>query len=227
MKAVVLLSGGVDSTTLLYQMVHEYECYPLTISYGQRHNREILAARNVCEARGGGLLQRWKYLDLSVLRGLLPSSLTGVGDIPHGHYQDESMKSTVVPNRNMILLSLAGGYAQGIGAKVVGYAAHAGDHAIYPDCRPAFVQSCHETLRLGTGWGEDDGVKLVAPFVSVTKADIVRAGKVENVPYYLTWSCYEGGDVHCGVCGTCIERREAFKLAGVVDPTKYMAVRLS
>ncbi len=225
-KAVVLLSGGLDSTTLLYQMVKDYECYPLTISYGQRHNKEIMAARNVCEARGGDLIKRWKYLDLShQLQGLLPSSLTGVGDIPHGHYQAENMKSTVVPNRNMILLALAAGYAQGIGAEVVGYAAHAGDHAIYPDCRPEFVQSCHDAILLGTGWNKD-GVKLIAPFVGITKADIVRVGRAINVPFFMTWSCYEGGDIHCGVCGTCTERKEAFKLAGVPDPTKYMAEKL-
>jgi 7-cyano-7-deazaguanine synthase len=221
-KCVVLLSGGLDSTVLLYNLVSTYECYPLTIGYGQRHIRELTAARNVCEARGGDLLKRWKYVELGVLRTLLPSSLTGVGEIPKGHYEDESMKSTVVPNRNMILLSIAGGYASGLGAKYVFYAAHTGDHAIYPDCRPEFIASAAETICLGTGWN-NDGVELRAPFNKVSKTDIVKLGKKINVPFYLTWSCYEGRDVHCGVCGTCTERREAFKLAGVEDPTIYIA----
>ncbi len=220
-KSVVLLSGGLDSTVLMYSLMAESECYPLTISYGQRHHKEIIAARNVCEARGGDLIKRWKYADLSVLRLLLPSSLTGVGDIPHGHYQAESMKSTVVPNRNMILLSIAGGYAAGLGAECIAYAPHAGDHAIYPDCRPEFVAAVNKALVLGTGW-HNDGVRIMAPFTEYTKADIVKLGRKLNVPFHLTWSCYEGDDLHCGVCGTCVERKEAFKLASVTDPTKYV-----
>jgi len=224
-KCVVLHSGGMDSTTLLYELVSKYECYPLSITYGQRHEKEVIAARNVCEARDHNLLLRWKLVRLDLLRGLLPSSLTGVGNIPYGHYQEESMKSTVVPNRNMILLALAAGYAQGLGASFVGYAAHAGDHAIYPDCRPEFVEACGNTIRLGTGW-DNDGVQLLAPYVNMTKADICERGAKLNVPYHLTWSCYEGRDIHCGVCGTCTERKEAFKLAGVPDPTKYLAEKL-
>lgn len=219
-KCVVLLSGGIDSTTLMYKLIADYECWPLTISYGQRHFKEIFAARNTCEARGDWLLERWKYVDLSVLRDLLPSALTGVGEIPEGHYADESMKVTIVPNRNMILLAIAGGYAAGIGAKYLAYAPHMGDHPIYPDCRPAFIDSATQTLKLGTGWNED-GVELVAPFSAITKADIVKLGKGLNVPYKLTWSCYKGGEHHCGKCGTCVERREAFQLAGVEDPTVY------
>ncbi len=220
-KCVVLLSGGIDSTTLLYSLVEHYECYPITIVYGQLHKKEIWAARNVCAARSDALVKRWKYIDLSVLGGLLPSALTGVGDIPEGHYADESMKSTVVPNRNMVLLAIAGGYAQGIGAKYLSYGPHSGDHAIYPDCRPEFVSAITVALQLGTGWN-NDGVELIAPFSKMTKTDIVRLGKKLNVPYRLTWSCYKGGDLHCGVCGTCVERKEAFKLAGVEDPTKYI-----
>lgn len=219
-KAVVLLSGGIDSTVLLYSMIADYECYPLAINYGQRHSKELLAARNVCEARGGGLLHRLRYLDLRVLGQLLPSSLTGVGKIPEGHYADESMKATVVPNRNMILLSLAAGYAQGIGAHYVAYAAHEGDHPIYPDCRPEFIIAVDEAVHLGTGWAQE-GVRLLAPFVLVAKKDIVTLGKSLNVPFHLTWSCYVGGDIHCGKCGTCVERREAFQLARVKDPTVY------
>ena len=224
-KCVVLLSGGLDSTVLLYSLVDRFECYPLTISYGQSHIKEITAARNVCEARDHNLLLRWKYLNLDVLRTLLPSSLTGVGKIPQGHYEEESMKSTVVPNRNMIFLAIAAGYANGIGAKHVAYGAHKGDHAIYPDCREEFIQACRITIMLGTGWNRD-GVELHTPFSHITKAGIVGRGRSYNVPFDLTWSCYEGGDTHCGVCGTCTERREAFQLAGVKDPTKYIAEKL-
>jgi len=221
-KAVVLLSGGIDSTTLMYDMIKDLEVWPLTISYGQRHNREVMAARNVCEARGGDLIHRWKYLDLSCLGRLLPSSLTGIGEIPDGHYADENMKSTVVPNRNMILLAIAAGYAQGIGAKYVAYAPHAGDHPIYPDCRPEFIKAAGEAIQLGTGFTPVEGVELVAPYGRFTKTDVVKLGKKLNVPYHLTWSCYKGDDIHCGTCGTCTERKEAFQQAGVQDPTQYV-----
>lgn len=224
-KCVVLHSGGMDSSTLLYDLARKYECYPLSVEYGQRHRKEVMAARNVCEARDHNLLLRWRVVHMDAVKGLLPSSLTGVGEIPHGHYQSESMKSTVVPNRNMILLALAAGYAQGLGAEYIGYAAHAGDHAIYPDCRPEFFEACRVAIRLGTGWN-DEGVELLAPYIHDTKADICAKGAKLNVPFALTWSCYEGNDIHCGVCGTCTERREAFELAGVYDPTRYMAHKL-
>ncbi|MCB1120019.1 MAG: 7-cyano-7-deazaguanine synthase, partial [Verrucomicrobiae bacterium] len=137
--------------------------------------------------------------------------------VPHGHYEEENMKSTVVPNRNMILLSVATGWAVSLKADCVSYAAHAGDHAIYPDCREEFADALDKTMRLAD-WQE---IYLNRPFVSWTKADIVRRGAELNVPFEKTWSCYEGGDQHCGRCGTCIERREAFHLAGVADPTEY------
>lgn len=216
-KCVVLLSGGIDSTVLMYHLVELYECWPLTIEYGQKHVKEVLAARNVCEARGGDLLRRWKFVDLSVLRSLLPSALTGVGEIPKGHYADESMKSTVVPNRNMILLAIAAGYAQGIGAKSVAYGAHANDRAVYPDCRPEFAAAMYRAIKLGTGW-QQDGVELKTPFVDYAKADVVKLGRKLNVPFKLTWSCYEKGGRPCLRCGTCTERIEAFKLAGFRDP---------
>ena len=217
---VVLLSGGLDSTTLLYSLMDLYRCWPVSISYGQKHSKEIMAARNVCEARGGKLLERWKLIDLSVLRSILPSALTGVGTVPEGHYQSENMKSTVVPNRNMILLSIAGGYAVGISAKYLAYAPHMGDHSIYPDCRPAFIEAARAALCLATGW-ENDGLELITPFSDMTKADIVKLGSKLGVPFGKTWSCYNGRDKHCGVCGTCRERIEAFEIAGVKDPTVY------
>jgi len=205
----------------MYSLVADYEVWPVTIMYGQTHQREIMAARNVCEARSVTLLERWKLVDLSILRYLLPSALTGVGIIPEGHYEDESMKQTVVPNRNMILLAIAAGYANGLGAGFVAYAPHTGDHAIYPDCRTVFIDAMRDAIRLGTGW-ENDGVHLMTPFSKMSKADIVKLGKKLNVPYHMTWSCYKGGDYHCGKCGTCVERSEAFHLAGVPDPTTYL-----
>ncbi len=217
-KVVVLLSGGLDSSTLLYQKVKQgNDVYPISFNYGQKHRKELIAARNICESLGEEMLLRYKGVDLTSVGKLLPSALTGVGEVPNGHYEDESMKATVVPNRNMILLSIAAGYAQGIGAKFVSYAAHSGDHAIYPDCRPEFFNSCGETIDLATG----GAVRLEAPFIKMTKADIVRLGTELKVPYFMTWSCYQGGDKHCGLCGTDIERRLAFIEANVKDPTEY------
>jgi len=217
-RVVVLLSGGIDSAVLMYSLIAFHEVWPLTIGYGQRHGKEVIAARNLCGARGEWLLLRWKYLNLSSLGTLLPSALTGEGDIPVGVYDKETMSQTVVPNRNMILLALAAGYAEGLGAKHVAYAAHGGDHYLYPDCRPEFVDSVGKTIELGTG----GKVKLLEPFVNKSKADVVALGRKLNVPLKLSWSCYQGGEFHCGVCGTCTERREAFEKAGVADPTRYV-----
>ncbi len=220
-KTVVLLSGGLDSTVLLYKLLKSgLDCYPITILYGQRHSKEAISARNICEALGSKYLDRWKLVDLSVLKNLLPSSLTGVGDIPEGNYMDESMKSTVVPNRNMILLSIASGYAKGIDARYVTYAAHMGDHPIYPDCRSDFIAEMVKAVKMGTGW-ENEGIELLAPFQFSTKAQIIELGDKLKVPFGLTWSCYKGGYRSCGLCGTDIERRLAFIEAGVKDPTMY------
>ena len=216
-KCVILLSGGLDSTVLMYSLIGQYEVYPLTISYGQKHNKEVLAARDVCEARGHWLLKRWRYLDLSGLRSILLSALTGVGNIPKGNYSEATMSQTVVPNRNMIFLAIAAGYAESIGADYVAYAAHTEDHYLYPDCRPEFAYAVNDALILGTG----RKVSMKVPFIHKTKADIVALGKKLVVPFRLCWSCYEGGNVHCGQCSTCVERRRAFIKAGVSDPTIY------
>ena len=216
-KCICLLSGGMDSATLMYSLLDKYDVWPITIVYGQRHQKEVMAARNLCEAVNTEMIRHWKYVDLSVLRNLLPSTLTGVGEIPEGHYAAENMKATVVPNRNMILLAIAGGYASGLGAKYVAYGAHQGDHAIYPDCRPDFIFSVAQTLRLGTGWS-NDGVELITPFVHMTKADIVQLGERLNVPFKMSLSCYKGDERPCGVCGTCVERTEAFLKADTTDP---------
>lgn len=216
-KCVVLLSGGMDSAVLMYSLIENYEVWPLTLSYGQRHNKEVTAARNLCEARTKVLLLRWKYADLSVLQTLLPSALTTGETVPFGFYEDSNMKQTVVPNRNAILLSIAAGYASGIGAKYVAYGAHLGDHSIYPDCRPAFINSITRTIRLGTGWN-NDGVELIAPFTTLDKGDIVILGRKLGVPFRLSWTCYSGQERPCGKCGSCTERTAAFLKANYPDP---------
>jgi len=213
-KVVVLLSGGMDSTTLLYFLRNSgFDCFPLTISYGQSHAKEILAARNVCEKLG--LILSWKLVNMDCLKTLLPSALTGVGKVPEGQYDDSSMSQTVVPGRNLIFLAVAAGYAQGLGAGGVAYAAHSGDHSIYPDCRPEFIQSAAEAVRLGYE------IDLLTPFSGIDKTEMVRIGSKLEVPYWMTWSCYVGGEYHCGKCGTCDERKDAFVKAGVSDPTVY------
>ena len=217
-KCVVLLSGGIDSTVLMYSLIADYEVHPLTINYGQRHKKEIMAARSVCEARGEWLLHRWKCVNLLALQCLLPSALTDASvEVPLGQYKEETMKQTVVPNRNMIFLAVAAGYAEGLGAEYVAYAAHASDAAIYPDCRPEFIESVGRTIKLATS----GKVELIEPFTYKSKADIVELGRKLNVPLRLTWSCYKGEELHCGLCSTCLERIEAFKKAGVEDPTVY------
>ena len=216
MKSVILYSGGLDSTVLLFHLLEAgHELKALSIDYEQRHRRELAAASAICEARGVPHARA----DLSAIQPLLAgSSLTSPEiEVAEGHYTEESMRSTVVPNRNMIFLALATGHALSIGAGQVAYAAHSGDHAIYPDCRNEFADAMAVAIALAD-WKT---VELSRPFVEWTKAEIVRRGHELNVPFAQTWSCYKGGELHCGRCGTCIERREAFDLAGVEDPTPY------
>lgn len=220
-KTVVVMSGGMDSTTLLYYLRSlGRDVLPLGVDYGQRHARELLAARTICNRLG----LVYEVADLHQIRPLLGgSSQTDASvPVPEGHYAEESMKKTVVPNRNMILLSLAIARAISAGADEVAYGAHAGDHAIYPDCRGEFVQIMKEAALL-CDWTP---IKLVAPFVDLTKAGIAKKGAELGVPFELTWSCYKGADLHCGRCGTCVERREAFILSGVSDPTQYEGIEV-
>ncbi|MGF1483154.1 MAG: 7-cyano-7-deazaguanine synthase QueC [Opitutales bacterium] len=229
MEPVVLVfSGGLDSSVLLWHLLNQgAHVWALTMNYGQRHGREIEAARAIAAeaqaagSRFSGRLEEHLVADFSQLQGLLGgSSLTDLSvAVPKGHYTEEAMKSTVVPNRNMILLSIASGWAISKGARKVAYAAHSGDHAIYPDCREAFAEAMNAAL----GLADWNPLVLARPFVGWSKADIVREGARLGAPLGKTWSCYEGGEFHCGVCGTCIERREAFYLAGVEDPTVYDA----
>lgn len=223
MRAIVLLSGGLDSSVLAYHLVKAlgHEVDAVSVDYRQRHRCELRAAQ--CIARELGI--RHNVVDLSSLCGLIATSaLTGGMDVPHGHYEADSMRATVVPNRNMMMVSIAGAIAASRGAKLVAVAVHAGDHAIYPDCRPVFIDRVDRALAVATeGHGD---VRVIAPFVRMTKADIVRAGHELGVPFALTWSCYEGGKRHCGFCGTCVERREAFALANVPDPTEYEPIQV-
>jgi 7-cyano-7-deazaguanine synthase len=216
MKAVVLFSGGLDSTVLVYDLLNEgADLKLLSIDYGQRHEKELKSSSEIAEFLG----LEHEILRLPMLNNLLGgSALTDPSiSLPEGHYAEDSMKATVVPNRNMILLSLAAGHAISLQFDTVAYAAHAGDHTIYPDCRPEFATAMDEALKL-CDWNT---VSLYRPFVQLSKHDLVRKGKQLGVPFEKTWSCYAGNDKHCGKCGTCVERKEAFELVGLLDPTEY------
>ena len=212
-RVVILLSGGTDSSTLLYWLHYKgYEIYPLAINYKQRHVKELKAADNIVQSLGLQL----QTADISNNSFLFKnSSLTDNIEMPEGHYASNNMILTVVPNRNMVMLSLAAAYAVSCKADTIAYAAHAGDHYIYLDCRPEFYKAIAKAIKLATE------VELIAPFIRWTKADIVKWGLSAKVPYELTWSCYKGNELACGKCGTCNERLEAFKLNNTRDKIKY------
>jgi 7-cyano-7-deazaguanine synthase len=216
MKIVVVLSGGLDSTALLYALKQHHEVRAVSFYYRQRHMRELDAAVAITN-RAGVELDLVDISSVGVALWPSGSALLGGQDVPRGHYADESMKKTVVPNRNMIMLSIAAGIAIAHGFSAVAFGAHAGDHAIYADCRPQFHAALREAIRLA----DSTEVQLHAPFIELTKSQIVSIGVNAGAPLELTWSCYEGGDKHCGKCGTCVERKEAFERAGVKDPTEY------
>lgn len=214
-KAVVVLSGGMDSTTLLYDVKHlGYEAHPITFFYGQKHKKEMEMAYKTCQKLG----LKYKLVDVEDLGDIAPSALTGGDvDVPKAGYDEESMKQTVVPNRNMVFLSLATAYAIGIEANWLFFGSHGGDHAIYPDCRPAFMKAMEQAISLC----DYHILHLRIPYLSWSKADILKRGLELGVDYSLTWSCYEGGELACGKCGTCQERLEAFKEVGIKDPISY------
>ncbi len=225
MRVVTTLSGGLDSVTLAHSLAADgVDVIALSFHYGQRHANELDRAAG-CARRVGA---EHHVVDLRSVGALLTgSALTDAGvEVPEGHYTDASMAATVVPNRNAIMLSVAVGVAVARGADAVATAVHAGDHSIYPDCRPAFIEAIeHEALVANEGF-ISPGFRVLAPFLHVSKDEIVRRGAALGVPFAETWSCYLGGEVHCGSCGTCVERREAFQLAGVQDPTPYAAVKV-
>jgi 7-cyano-7-deazaguanine synthase len=217
-KAVSLISGGLDSTVLAYLLQAEgFDLNLLSVNYGQIHKKELIYARQTALR----LHVPHQLVDLRSVNPLLAgSALTDSKvKVPSGRYDAEQMKATVVPNRNAMMLSIAWAWAVSINAEVVAFAPHAGDHAIYPDCREPFIDALEAAFNLGNEWA---GAKtLMAPFLAMSKADIVRKGSELNVPFNLTWSCYGSGEAHCGRCGTCTERAEAFFLADVQDPTDY------
>src|SRR2546426_4811991 len=218
-KAIAIVSGGLDSVTLAYLLHAEgYELHVLSFDYGQRHRKE-LAYAECCAKRLGGAFD---IVDLSSLgRFLKGSALTDSLPVPDGHYAAPTMAITVVPNRNAMMLSVAYAVAVTEQAKVVAIGVHAGDHFIYPDCRPAFIAAFDTMQRIAVeGFGEPQ-LRLEAPFMHISKDQIVQLGTSLQVPYADTWSCYKGEKRHCGTCGTCFERKEAFELAGVLDPTEY------
>lgn len=212
--SVIIVSGGMDSITLLYDKKEEI-ALAMTFDYGSNHNaKEIAWAKVHCER----LKIKHIVIKLDFMHKYFTSSLLeGADAIPEGHYADENMKSTVVPFRNGIMLSIAAGIAESNGLKKVLIANHGGDHTIYPDCRPAFIKAMNEATENGTYVN----VSICAPYTNITKADIARIGKRLGIDYSETWSCYKGGEKHCGKCGTCIERKEALALAGIEDKTEY------
>jgi 7-cyano-7-deazaguanine synthase len=209
----------MDSVTLAYLLASEgNDLHLLSVDYGQRHRKEIGYAERCAERLGAS----FEVADISGIGRLLSgSALTDDVEVPHGHYAAENMAVTVVPNRNAIMLSIAYGVAVAEEAALVACAVHAGDHYVYPDCRPDFINAFDQMQKKAVeGFGKPN-LHLYAPFIDKTKAEVVEIGAALSVPYEETWSCYEGGEVHCGLCGTCNERKEAFELAGVRDPTEY------
>jgi 7-cyano-7-deazaguanine synthase len=211
---ILILSGGMDSTTMLYEYKDRI-AMAISFDYGANHNRrEIKCASLHCERLG----ITHAVIPLDFMRRYFRSSLLdGAEAIPEGHYDDENMHSSVVPFRNGIMLAVAVGMAESNDLKNVMMANHGGDHTIYPDCRPEFVEAFDRAAEAGTF----NGVRLLSPYCHMTKADIARRGKELCIDYSETWSCYKGEDVHCGRCGTCVERREALAEAGIEDTTEY------
>ncbi|MFT3753990.1 MAG: 7-cyano-7-deazaguanine synthase QueC [Paludibacter sp.] len=208
---VILYSGGMDSTVALYKFADRIKL-AVSFNYGSKHNaREIEYAAKNCKTLS--IAHRVIEMDLNKM-GFVSDLLQSGGDIPDGHYEDENMKKTVVPFRNGIMLSIAAGIAESIDCNRLLISNHAGDHAIYPDCRPDFIKSMNDAICFGTY----NNVEILAPFTNLSKREIALLGKETGVPFENTYSCYNGQEIHCGTCGTCTERKEA--LEGF-DPTKY------
>jgi len=215
-RVVVLVSGGMDSVSALYEAKNQHRVLAgLSFNYGSKHNhKEIPWAALHCRKLG----VPHHVIELDFVGRLFKSDLLqSGGTIPDGHYQEQKMKKTVVPFRNGIMLAIAGGFAESIGAESLVIAAHSGDHAIYPDCREEFMQAMSEAMRLGTY----ASINILRPFINMSKGQIARRGHDLGIDFAQTWSCYKGGQIHCGTCGTCVERREAFSVAMLPDPTIY------
>ena len=214
-KIVVIFSGGMDSFTVLNKTIQKgYEVFALSFNYGQRHVKELECAKEICAK----LNVAHKIVDISAINQIIGgSALTDNIEVPEGHYESESMKQTIVPNRNMILLSMAVGYAVSIEAEKVYYGAHSGDHAIYPDCRPEFVEKMNAVCLIANY----EAVQIVTPYLYKTKIANLTDGLAMGLDYSDTWTCYNGSEKACGKCGACQERLEAFELNGTVDPLVY------
>lgn len=212
--ALIIVSGGMDSITMLHEYAEEI-ALAVTFDYGANHGqREIPMAQLHCQRLG----IRHIIIPLAFMSQYFESSLlSGADAIPEGHYEDENMKSTVVPFRNGIMLSIACGIAESNGLKRVMIANHGGDHTIYPDCRKDFIDAMSQAMQFGTY----EHITIDAPYTTITKTDIARHGKALGLDYTETWSCYKGGKKHCGKCGTCVERKEALRDAGIEDHTEY------
>jgi 7-cyano-7-deazaguanine synthase len=228
-KVIAVVSGGMDSTTLVHWLMEEdgfdQQIDLVSFNYGQRHKKELAYAARLASS----LDLRHDIVQLGAITPLLAeggSSLVSDTPVPHGHYAAENMAKTIVPNRNMIMMAIAGGIAVARGAEKVATGVHAGDHAIYPDCRPAFLNALEETLQVAN---DKPNFEVIAPFTYYSKEDIASVGIALGVDFSTTWSCYEGGEVHCGRCGTCVERIEAIAGAATrvrqdwrdVDKTEY------
>lgn len=211
-KIVVVLSGGLDSTTLLYRAIKEFDkVYAITFNYGQKHSKEIEYAETTCK----NLNINHKVIDLTCIKELInKSSLTSDVEIPEGHYANENMKSTVVPNRNMIMASIAIAYAINIEADYIALGVHSGDHTIYPDCRPEFIEALKNIAKIC----DYRQIDIFTPYLKSDKIEIVKDGLELGVDYSLTWTCYKGLDRPCRKCGSCVEREEAFEKNGIIDP---------
>jgi 7-cyano-7-deazaguanine synthase len=220
MKAVLSVSGGVDSSTLLYKTVKEgYETHALTFIYGQKHKKEIESAKIICN----GLNVIHKVIELQALKKIffgsaLTDSSIEVPGVPETAEYYETLATTIVPNRNSIFLSIAVGYAVSIKASHVFFGAHLSDRGVYPDCRREFVKAFEQAERLAT---DNEHLVITAPFVDMNKSQIVKLGIELGVPYGVTWSCYKGGKIHCGVCSSCRERKRAFEESSAFDATEY------
>ncbi len=212
---MVVYSGGMDSFTVLHSAIQSgADVFAISFNYGQRHDKELIVAQKVCQ----NLNIPHKVVDISSINSLMAgSSLTSDIDIPEGHYEDDNMKSTVVPNRNMVLLSMAIAYAVSLEASAVYYGAHSGDHHIYPDCRPEFVQAMNAVSLIANY----QSVEIVTPYLNNTKGEILASGLAMNLNYADTWTCYNGREKACGKCGSCVERLEAFSEQGIQDPLSY------
>jgi 7-cyano-7-deazaguanine synthase len=222
MKAVAVVSGGMDSVVLAHLIKDGgHDLTMISFDYGQRHRKELGFASLAAQR----LKVDHHIVNMQSMIGLISkSALTNDSmSVPDGHYAEQTMKQTVVPNRNAIMLNIAAGLAITVGADRLATGVHAGDHYIYPDCRPEFIWSLQQMLKIANEGFIDPEFKIYAPFVDVNKARIAQIGHELNVPWIETWSCYKGEEIHCGACGTCFERREAFRDGGVEDPTIYAA----